>query len=777
MSPPMDKPIQSRLAWLLAGALIAACGGESTGPEDLAPVASIAIEGAVDTLVLGDMRTLRAVARDSGGRVLADRPVSWSSSDPAVLAVSAGGSVQAISGGPATITVTSGTASASAEIVGRRLRYDRIYPGTEVSCGLESTGEAWCWGAVGTGGTGNGSLDRTRSDVPLAAAKGFIFEALAIGGDFMCGRRAAGDVVCWGENAAGQLGDGTTSARGVPAVVPGLSSASSIVAGGRHACALASGKVRCWGANEMGQLGDGSRSARSLPVEVAGLGAVASLSAGYAHTCAVSDGRPFCWGRDWEGQLGHDTAYIRPTPARAGSTAELSPTYAAVTASYRHSCGLTMAGSVYCWGLLEYPNDVLKLHTAPEAAAAGHQFVTIHDGTTIQCGRTSDASLWCWGLLLAPVQAPANAPVVDAAVSDAMACMLDPLGFVRCWSPVYGPSQEPALIQGTPAFTSIAASSGPEKVCGLVASGAVWCWPAWPAWQPGAATPTDFSQGQTFVSIWDGSTGVCALTASGDVWCTGDDALEPGPLGFAFIAVGSGEAHGCGLAAGGSAWCWGSNAAGQLGDGTTTDRSSPVEVWGGRQFAGISTGGSHTCAVTHSGEAYCWGSSFEGQIGDGNGVDSPLPVPVDGSPGLSGVVSGGGYFTCGLDLTASALCWRADGPSRVRPAIAPAPVVRLAVGDWHACGLDTAGVASCWGRNYAGAFGNGQQGSAQQWTAQAVGGGIRFGTIAAGGFVTCGLSTDGTAFCWGSNYSGAVGSPGARGAVAVGLPARLYGQE
>ena len=772
----MDKPTQSRRAWLLAGALLAACGGESTGPEDLAPVASIEIEGAADTMVLGDMRTLRAVARDSGGRVLADRPVSWSSSDPAVLDVSAGGSVQAISGGVATITATSGTASASEEIVGRGLRYDRIYPGSEVSCGLTSTGEAWCWGAVGVAGTGNGSLDRTRSDIPLAAARGFTFEALAIGGDFMCGLRVAGDVVCWGENAEGQLGDGTTVARGAPAVVPGGTSASSIVAGVRHACALASGKVRCWGANESGQLGDGSRSARSLPVEVTGLGAVSSLSAGYAHTCAVSDGRPFCWGRDSEAQLGHDTAYIRPTPARAGSTAELAPTYATVTTSAQHTCGLSTTGSVYCWGSLEYPGDFGELHLAPRAAATGHQFVAIHDGFTIQCGRKDDASLWCWGLHLAPVQAPVSAPVVDAAVSDAMVCILDPLGLVRCWSPVYGEGQEPAIIQGAPAFTSIAAGSRTGKVCGLVASGSVWCWTAWTAWEPGAAPPTDFSQGQAFASIWDGSTGVCALTASGDVWCTGSEALEPGPLGFAFVAVAPGDAHHCGLTASGSARCWGRNAAGQLGDGTTTDRSSPVEVLGDHHFASISAGAAHSCATTFSGEAYCWGSAYLGELGDGNGVDSPLPVPVDGSPGIAGVTSGGGFFTCGLDSSASALCWPVERQRRVSPAIVPVPIMKLVVGDSHACGLDAAGVAYCWGRNSFGAFGNGQQGFNEQWTAQAVGGGIRFGTIAAGGYVTCGLSTDGTAFCWGSNATGAVGSPGARGAGAVGFPAKLYGQ-
>src|SRR5207245_5107257 len=133
-------------------------------------------------------------------------------------------------------------------------------------------------------------------------------------------------------------------------------------------------------------------------------------------------------------------------------------------------------------------------------------------------------------------------------------------------------------------------------------------------------------------------------------------------------AVSAGAADAWGATVAGAAYCWGDNGFGQLGDGTTTSQSSPVLVQAppGVSFAAVTGGVAHTCGVTAAGIAYCWGRNLEGQLGDGTTMNRLTPVPVQAPAGVSfAAVGAGDFHTCGVTATGAAYCWGANGSGQL----------------------------------------------------------------------------------------------------------------
>jgi len=162
-----------------------------------------------------------------------------------------------------------------------------------------------------------------------------------------------GGVKCWGGNANGEIGNGSTSLSVIPPTdVSGFGpGAAAISVGYAHTCAVtaAAHGLNCWGANAYGQLGNDSTKDTANPTWVFGLGSgVIAVSAGYVHTCAItSTGKARCWGFGGSGRLGNGSNDEKLKPS---DVSDLTSGVTAVSAGMGHTCALTSTGTAKCWG-------------------------------------------------------------------------------------------------------------------------------------------------------------------------------------------------------------------------------------------------------------------------------------------------------------------------------------------------------------------------------------------------------------------------------------------
>lgn len=529
--------------------------------------------------------------------------------------------------------------------------------------------------------------------------------ALAAGEVHTCAVTSAGGVKCWGGNAHGQLGDGTTVDRATPTDVVGMSSGvSAVAAGAQHTCILTTGGgMKCWGANWGGQLGDGTKTDRATPTDVTGLsGGVAAVVAGEGHTCVLTTtGGMKCWGANWNGQLGDGTTTERVTPGDVGG---LASGVAAVAAGLEYTCALNAAGGVMCWGTnwAGQLGDGTGTNRSTPASVSGlaSGVVGIDAGGDHTCVVVAGGEVKCWGLnedgqlgdgtvvsRQTPVSVSGLGGVTNVIAGRHFTCART-AGGPKCWGAndfgqIGGGTAHP---QPTPvAVSSLAGgvramTAGSIHACALTAGGGVRCWGGNYSGQLGtgssaqSATPVAVA-GLTALAtqVAAGSNHTCALTATGGVECWGRNAEGQGGNGTTMLgavpaevsglttgvaSVTAGADHSCAITASGGVRCWGDNSAGQVGDGSLVQRSTPVDVSGlATNVVMISAGGANTCAVTRAGAAKCWGDNWAGQLGDGTTTKRLTPVDVLGLTSGVSAVAVGGVNTCALTAAGGVKCW------------------------------------------------------------------------------------------------------------------------
>lgn len=227
-----------------------------------------------------------------------------------------------------------------------------ISAGLEHSCAATASGQAYCWGSNWAGHLGDGSGQSSSVPVAVLNIPDPVVE-ISAGTEHTCARTNVGGAYCWGRNAGGRVGDGTTTTRLTPVPVSNMASGvTRIAAGYEYTCAIQSGALYCWGRNGAGQLGNGDTAFQRTPALVQGMGSgVTNFGVGSGHTCAVRSGQAYCWGSNNAGQLGNGTTTASLT---AQPVAGLTSGVSAISVGVEHSCALMTAGTVQCWGFNEF---------------------------------------------------------------------------------------------------------------------------------------------------------------------------------------------------------------------------------------------------------------------------------------------------------------------------------------------------------------------------------------------------------------------------------------
>ncbi len=389
------------------------------------------------TARVGDSVSAAATLVDPRGPAPAAKFV-WSVSDTGIARVSAVGLVIARAPGSVTVMARTGATQGAAvlTVLPGALTLSRVSAGGRLTCGVSPGGDGFCWGlndrgqvvpggpaarpvavprsgrryvSVSTGAahacgimtTGAVECWGNSDDGRLGTKLGSDYRVLAAGEKHTCALRRGGGAVCWGSNERGQLGTGSQEGSREPRALSVKIAFDTIVAGGQHSCALdVAGAAYCWGSDWSGQVGSGNVQVRSsvrLPTAVAGGLKFRAISAGDEHTCGLTGaGTVFCWGGNKSGQVGDGSAEDR---FRAVAVAP-SLRFAALSAGGAHTCALTTGGQAYCWGR----NDSGQLGTGstrgsmqPLAIGGATRFTTISAGGAHTCGVTTAGEVQCWG--------------------------------------------------------------------------------------------------------------------------------------------------------------------------------------------------------------------------------------------------------------------------------------------------------------------------------------------------------------------------------------------
>ncbi|HEX5746806.1 MAG TPA: hypothetical protein VFZ09_11210 [Archangium sp.] len=402
---PAGEPLGTREAAICSGTSVSTLSlagistyqGEMAGAGDWAvtyPANAVRLEYYVDGTLIGTAERCNA----SGGLSSCTGSGSWSFS---LAGVSCGAHTFQIKAYPMTISSAGDRETCWSNVrvltqtVGENCTAKAATTTSHFSVARDGENNLWAWGDNWAGQFGDGTTTTTRK-VPAKMPGISNVKEVSLGFYHTVALKHDGTVWTWGYNGSGQLGDGTTTTRNTPGIVPGLSGIVAIAAGGSFNLALKNdGTVWSWGDNWTGPLGDGTEITRLSPVRVVGLTGVTALAAGINHSVALrNDGTVWAWGRNMAGELGDGTATVRTTPVRAqGLTGVVS-----IAASYWQTMAVKSDGTGWVWGRNwagQVGDGTNTDRYTPVQVLSGVKAMSGGFGHTVAV--RNDGTVWTWG--------------------------------------------------------------------------------------------------------------------------------------------------------------------------------------------------------------------------------------------------------------------------------------------------------------------------------------------------------------------------------------------
>ena len=697
-----------------------------------------------------------------------------------------------------------------------------IASGYSHTCAILNSPTLKCWGDNSEGQLGDSTNDDRNSPTTIGLDGNPV--AISTGSQHTCSILADTTLKCWGDNSEGQLGDGSNTDSNAPLSI--ISAATSISLGDLHTCALfSSHTIKCWGDNSYSQLGDGSNNDQLSPNDIlfsAGRFPITVASGGHYTCSSMNNDLLKCWGgesldaisigaspsdlpiprwsfvnsaeRDFDADstLNIFDTHV-PTdgdgdgfPASSDSD-DNNPAIAAtcMIGQYgRYSCQQATVGFY-----VDVPGSLIKIPASPG------NYVDINGAIS-----QSPCSIGTFQKLSGMDKCDYANPgyYVNSGGSSAQ---------IACSGGTYNPdtgSITPAdCIGADPGFNvpvMVDIIAGNTHSCAILDDGSVRCWGANNYGQLGdgtridRATPTvaNIPLGRSAVSISTGAGHTCVIFDDSSLRCWGDNAY--GQLGDGTkiertlpttvnlgngkmaLSVSLGQTHTCAILDDYSVKCWGGNSNGQLGDGTSSDRTNPVLISLGdeRSAVSISSGSYHTCAILDNESISCWGDNWHGQIGDGSNARSlsPQEISMD-SPYSTRLLDSGPFHTCAIMINNSLYCWgfnsggqlgNGDFSSSNTPLLVPISPTQvpsvMGSGFHHTCLLLDDGEIVCWGDNARGQLGDGTSTSSVVPISVDLPNGRSALSLSVGQRHSCAILDDATLYCWGINSDGQLGDGG-----------------